>query len=204
MRNIVWLVAVILIGAQSWARGQSPKAATYITAEQIKQVNTRPGDRQLVTVDIGKLNEAIGILHRGAMSRAAAAAPRPSVPPAEACGARGGSAPTGEAQGLSHDFVTETYVIVSGGGTLVTGGHIVNGRVSAADSDVSRILVGKSCSGLIAGSDVVKREVTTGDVVIIPAGVPHGWAEIPDHVHYLSVRADPDRVLQLYTNPGIK
>jgi len=45
----------------------------------------------------------------------------------------------------------------------------------------------------------------TGDIVIIPATVPHGWTEITDHVDYLSVRPDPDRVLPAgYVNPIIK
>jgi hypothetical protein len=37
------------------------------------------------------------------------------------------------------------------------------------------------------------------------AGVPHGWTDIGDHVDYLSVRPDPDRVIpELYTNPLLK
>jgi hypothetical protein len=45
----------------------------------------------------------------------------------------------------------------------------------------------------------------TGDIVIIPATVPHGWTDITDHVDYLSVRPDPDRVLPAgYVNPIIK
>jgi hypothetical protein len=108
------------------ARAQSPKAATYITDEEIKKVNSLPG------VD-------------------------------------------------------------------------ANGRRSAADSDVTRILNGPSCSGIIAGPDVVSKQVKTGDVIIIPAGVPHGWSQIPDHVDYLSVRPDPDRVLPRdYVNPAIR
>ena len=44
-----------------------------------------------------------------------------------------------------------------------------------------------------------------GRVYIIPAGVPHGWTDITDHVDYLSVRPDPDRVLPKdYVNPAIK
>jgi quercetin dioxygenase-like cupin family protein len=50
---------------------------------------------------------------------------------------------------------------------------------------------------------VVKRDVKVGDIVIIPAGVPHGWADIPDFVDYLSVRPDPDRVLKPYVNPAV-
>jgi hypothetical protein len=107
--------------------------------------------------------------------------------------------------GISHDHQTETYIIVSGGGTLVTGGRVVNGRKSGPDSDVTKVLNGPSCSGAIAGPDVVKHVVKTGDVIIIPAGVPHGWTDITDHVDYLSVRPDPDRVLPAgYINPLMK
>lgn len=59
--------------------------------------------------------------------------------------------------------------------------------------------------GLIVGDDVVKRVVNVGDIIIIPAGTPHGWADIPDHVDYLSVRPDPQRTIpELYTNPALK
>ena len=109
------------------------------------------------------------------------------------------------AGGISHDHQTETYIIVSSGGTLVTGGRIVNGRKSAPESDVTKVLNGPSCSGAIVGDDVVKKVVKTGDIIIIPANVPHGWTEITDHVDYLSVRPDPDRVLPAgYVNPVIK
>ena len=106
--------------------------------------------------------------------------------------------------GIAHDEQTETYVIVSGGGTLVTGGTIVNGTRSGPDSDVTKILNGPSCSGAMEG-DIVRRTVKVGDVVIIPPGVPHGWTNITDHVDYLSVRPDPDRILPAgYVNPAIK
>jgi hypothetical protein len=107
--------------------------------------------------------------------------------------------------GIAHDGQTETYIIVSGPGTLVTGGKIVNGRKSGPDSEVTKVLNGPSCSGTIAGTDVVKRQVKTGDIIIIPAGVPHGWTDIIDHVDYLSVRPDPERVLAAgYVNPALQ
>ena len=192
---------------------QSPKAATYITDEQVKAINASPGvDRQIVSVDIGKLNEAVGIIHRG-KTGAPAAAPAaggaaPAAPAAlpAPCGQAMATPPAdGTPGGISHDGQTETYIIVSGGGTLVTGGRIVNGRKSAPDSQVTTTLNGPSCSGIIAGADVVKKVVKTGDIIIIPAGVPHGWTEITDHVDYLSVRPDPDRVLAAgYVHPLIK
>ena len=40
----------------------------------------------------------------------------------------------------------------------------------------------------MAAHDVKKVEVKQGDIVIVPPGVVHGWADIPDHVDYLSFR----------------
>jgi len=206
----VCIAGVLLSSALAVA--QAPKAATYISDAQVKAVNSLPGvDRQIVSVDIGKLNEAVGVIHRGPTAPAGgagrgAATPPAAPSPAEACGEQLSAPPAGgTAGGISHDHQTETYVILSGGGTLVTGGHIVNGRKSAADSAVTKELNGPSCGGIIAGNDVVKRVVGPGDIVIIPATVPHGWTNITDHVDYLSVRPDPDRVLPAgYVNPAIK
>ena len=104
-----------------------------------------------------------------------------------------------------HQGQTETYIIISGSGTLVTGGKVVNGRKSAPDSQVTKVLNGPSCSGSIVGDDVVKRVVNVGDIIIIPAGMPYGWEEIADHVDYLSVRPDPQRTIpELYTHPVLK
>jgi quercetin dioxygenase-like cupin family protein len=36
-----------------------------------------------------------------------------------------------------------------------------------------------------------------GDVVIIPAGVGHWFTKIDDHIAYLMVRVDPDKVTPL-------
>jgi uncharacterized RmlC-like cupin family protein len=191
------------------ALAQAPKAATYITDAQVRAVNALPGvDRQIVSVDIGKLNEAVGVIHRGPTTAPAAAGrgAAASIPSDQACGEQASTAPAGATPGgILHDHQTETYVILSGSGTLVTGGHIVNGRKSAPDSEVTKVLNGPSCSGLIVGADVVKRVVNPGDIIIIPATVPHGWTDIADHVDYLSVRPDPDRVLPAgYANPALK
>ena len=205
--------AVIAVAWAAVGAAQSPTAATYITDEQVKLINASPGvDRQIVSVNIGKLNEAVGIIHRGKTGApptapaAGGAAPAAAAAPAVLCGQAMTPPPAdGTPGGISHDGQTETYIIVSGGGTLVTGGRIVNGRKSAPDSPVTTTLNGPSCSGMIAGADVVKKIVKPGDIIIIPAGVPHGWTEIADHVDYLSVRPDPDRVLAAgYVNPLIK
>lgn len=208
-------VSSLLLLGPALVAAQSPKAATYITDEQVKAVNALPGvDRQIISTDIGKSNLSVGIVHRGPTNAAPAAGAggaggggAQAAPAAQAkpCGvANAAPAAPGTATGIAHDHQTETYIIVSGTGTLVTGGHIANGRQSAPDSQVTLVLNGPSCSGRIEGADVVKRVVKTGDIIIIPAGVPHGWTDIADHVDYLSVRPDPDRVLKPYLNPALK
>lgn len=204
---------IVLIPAASLA--QNPKGATYITAEEIQLVNKSPGvDRQIVNVDVGNTNLAVGVIHRGRTGApptgaagapgAAGAAPAAPATPPEPCGEKG-TVPPGSPTGLWHQGQTETYIIISGSGTLVTGGKVVNGRKSAPDSQVTKVLNGPSCSGSIVGDDVVKKVVKVGDIIIIPAGVPHGWTDITDHVDYLSVRPDPERTIpQLYTNPLLK
>jgi mannose-6-phosphate isomerase-like protein (cupin superfamily) len=210
--RVVSLVAVLSL-IPATALSQNPKGATYITAEEVQLVNKSPGvDRQLVNVDIGKSNLAVGVVHRGrtgappaAPGGGGGAAAAPTAPPQPCGDALSGAPPSGTATGIAHDGQTETYIIISGGGTLVTGGRIANGRRSAPDSQVTRVLNGPSCSGLILGDDVVKKVVKTGDIIIIPAGVPHGWLDITDHVDYLTVRPDPDRVIPtLYVNPLLK
>jgi mannose-6-phosphate isomerase-like protein (cupin superfamily) len=121
------------------------------------------------------------------------------------CGDQSTAPASGGTPGMiAHDQQTEGYLIVSGGGTLVTGGHIVNGRKSGPDAEVTKVLNGPSCSGTAVGGDIVKKVVKTGDIIIIPAGVPHGWTDITDHVDYLSFRPSA-RVLEAgYVNPAIK
>jgi mannose-6-phosphate isomerase-like protein (cupin superfamily) len=209
-------VAALLFPAVALA--QNPKGATYITAEQVKMINALPGtDRQIVNVDVGNTNLAVGVIHRGktgappagaSAAGAAGGAGRAGAAPAaaapEPCGEKG-TVPAGSPSGLWHQGQTETYIIISGSGTLITGGKVMNGRKSGPTSEVTKVLNGPSCSGAIVGDDVVKKIVNVGDIIIIPAGMPHGWTDIGDHVDYLSVRPDPQRTIpELYTNPALK
>jgi len=190
---------VALAGAFAVAQDDE-NYATYITEEQWQMVNELPGvDRQIVSRDIGKLNLSVGIIHRGAVERATGqSTPNPDRP----CGV-GSTNRNSNARGIMHYDQTETYYIASGSGTLVTGGTILNGNESALGSNVTDVLNGPSCSGVIVG-DWIAKHVKEGDIIIIPAGTPHGWLEVPVHVDYLSVRPDPDRVLSdSYINPAL-
>src|SRR5438445_2115494 len=197
----VLTVAIAVSPAAAFAQSGASKAAVYITAEEVNTVNKQPGtDRTIKVVDIGSEHFAIGIIHRGATGgaargagagagAAAGGAGRGAAPAGEPCGTPATTPPpAGTPTGLSHDSQTEGYYIVAGGGQVVTGGHVVNGRKSAPDAEVTKVLNGPSCSGFMVGNDVVKKVVKTGDIIIIPAGVPHGWTDIGDHVDYLSFR----------------
>jgi hypothetical protein len=214
------LSSAVLFLASHTAYGQCkvPTDGVYIMDTDVKEVlkGAPPAvDQQLRVVDLCKYNLAVGIIHRGPTGAGAAGAARGKAGkggakqvPANIQRCNAGTAPEGAAPagagGISHDSETETYIIVSGGGTVVTGGAIVNGVRSGPESEVTKVLNGPSCSGQIVGN-VTKRPVVPGDIVIIPFGVPHGWIDITDHVDYLSVRPDPDHVLQTgYVNPAIK
>ncbi len=199
--RVTCLLVTTLLASPTWVMAQSDQTyATYITEEQWQMVNELPGvDRQIVSRDIGKLNLSVGIIHRGAVARGSGTS---SQNPERPCGVTSTNRNSG-ARGIMHLNQTETYYIASGSGTLVTGGDIMNGNASAPDGNVTRVLNGPSCSGMIVG-DWVAKHVKEGDIVIIPAGTPHGWLEVPVHVDYLSVRPDPDRVLaDDYINPAL-
>ena len=63
---------------------------------------TGGGDRQMRVVDMGKYNVSVGVLRRGKT--------KPGAP----------------VNAINHTHVTEVYYIVSGTGTLVTGGMVDN------------------------------------------------------------------------------
>jgi mannose-6-phosphate isomerase-like protein (cupin superfamily) len=207
-----------LLAASTLGFGQ-PKQAVDITKAQIDEVLkfAPPAvDQTLRVIDMGGYAMSVAVIHRGPTGAPAAGAGRgagagggraqAAAAQAEPCGMS--SAPAGAKQGppgmIAHDDTVETYIIISGSGTLVTGGDIVNGRRSPADSEVTKILNGPSCSGRVVG-DFVSRKVGVGDISVIPAGMPHGWTDITTEVTYLSIRPDPKKVLEHgYVNPHIK
>lgn len=211
-RNTLQVLAFVLVTAPAVGLAQAPKDAIMISAEDIQAVlkyaaemkRTIP-DNQVRVIDMGAYQLAVGVVHRGAMGgpAPAAAAGRAAAPPSPqpACGEprEGAKGPNG----IFHDATAETYIVISGRGTLITGGTIVNGRRLAAESEVTTILNGPSCSGMMVG--YTSREIKEGDIIVIPERVPHGFTAIPDHVTYLSVRPDVKKVLQGgYVNPGLK
>jgi mannose-6-phosphate isomerase-like protein (cupin superfamily) len=179
MRASPVLVASLFLAIHASAAAQSgPGAATDITAEQVQTVLTamigESIDRPLKIVDMGNENFAVGILHR-----------------------TGEHDTDGVHRGAIHTQLHEVYYILSGGGTLLTGGELSNATAPGPDEVVGPTFSADSRNGAV-------REISAGDIVIIPAGTLHAWLSIPDHVTYLGFRPDPGRVLPAgYVNPGI-
>ncbi|PYU25571.1 MAG: hypothetical protein DMG30_04655 [Acidobacteria bacterium] len=215
MRKQVLQIPVILLAVCSAALAQAPKDSVYISDENIKAVlkhsadthRTIP-DNTLRVIDMGQYQLGVAVVARGAMkgggttANAGGGSAAPAAASAsQSCGEQrpGATGPTG----IFHDDTAESYVVISGSGTLITGGSIVNGKRSGPNDEVTTVLNGPSCGGTMVG--YTSREIKTGDVIIIPEHVPHGFSAIPDHITYLSIRPDLKKVLQHgYVNSALK
>ncbi len=90
-----------------------------------------------------------------------------------------------EASALIHNDVTETYYILSGSGTIVTGGSLGTPK----PTDLTRVNAGMSQTGTRVGGE--SRKVKPGDIIIIPAGTPHSFSELDAPISYLVYRFEP-------------
>jgi uncharacterized RmlC-like cupin family protein len=184
LKTISLVLAALTIGTSAFAQ-TTPPAVIGITAAEIEQVLKYQGtegagtDRQIRVADLGDYKLGVGVLYRGPT--------KPGAPIAA----------------ISHSKVTEAFYIISGSGTLVTGGPVENDRAFPPETEFVRLAVGPSSGGVFKGGD--RRKVAAGDVVIVPAGVPHGFDEITDHITYLSIRPDLAGVLPAgYVHPVLR
>ena len=90
-----------------------------------------------------------------------------------------------EVSALIHNDVTETYYILSGSGTLVTGGSLGTPK----PTDLTRVNAGMSQTGTRVGGE--SNKVKPGDIIIIPAGTPHSFSELDAPISYLVYRFEP-------------
>ena len=164
---------------------QTTEQATHIPVSEIMAAYQGLGripDQQVRVVDIGNnINVGVGILRRE-------------------------STQTDEGQGitaLSHRDITEVYYVLSGSGILETGGDGEGDREFPPASSLVRELVGPTDVRTIKNGETMT--ISAGDVVVIPAGVLHGFRKILDQITYLSIRIDPDQVVPAgYIHPNIK
>ena len=202
------LVASVLIPVAALAQGgKAPTTATFIMKDDIDKVSKteqsqRTKDENVAVVDIGYENFALGVVHRASTRTPAPAREGGGNAAAERkpCGREMAALPTGGTPGgITHDSQAEGYYIISGGGTMFTDGYIVNGRHGEQPEPGGPN--GPSCGGMAYG--VKKVDVKVGDVVIVPPNVVHGWADIPDHVDYLSFRPSQHVMQAGWVNPPV-
>jgi len=147
---------------------------TYMSNQELqayvqRAITNRIIDQQVRAVDVGRANVDIGVVYRSKL-----AAPMPDSV-------------------AEHDQVSEVYHIIDGSATLVTGPDLVGKKRRPADSETVRLLNGPG-NNAASIRDGVSHELKPGDVVIIPAGTGHWFTKIDDHITYLMVRIDPDKV----------
>jgi mannose-6-phosphate isomerase-like protein (cupin superfamily) len=187
MKMVAWTVGIVAVAGASAAlvaqSAKPPVIATDITAAEVEAVVKHPTggtDRLMKAVDMGGYNVGVGVLRRG-----------PTKP----------GAPVGA---IMHEKITEVYYVVSGSGTLLTGGTVVNAAPTPADSEIVKVAVGPSVQGTFK-EPAQRRKVSAGDIVIIPPGVFHGFDEVTTSVEYVAVRPDPEHVLPAgWVHPAIK
>lgn len=182
---MVMVVAAFVLGRLS-AQGIETSCvgcdAEHISAEEIAEyVEVARAmsltDQQVRSIDIGKSNVQIALAHRGPL-----AAPGPNSV-------------------AEHDLVTEVYVVLSGGGTNRTGPDLVDPVRRPPDNRAVQFLNGPGHNA----ADIRNAQVTelkAGDVFVIPAGTGHQFTRIDDHITYLMVRIDPDKVVPLLDSQG--
>jgi mannose-6-phosphate isomerase-like protein (cupin superfamily) len=151
--------------------------AVYISAGEVAEyeaVGRTKGliDQQMRSIDIGNAKVQIALVHRGKLD---APAPR-SV--------------------AEHDLVSEVYYVLSGSGTNRTGPDIVDPQRRPADDRAVRLLNGPGSNGTDLRNGAT-QQLEAGDVLVIPAGTGHQFTKIDDHITYLMVRVDPDKVVPL-------
>src|SRR5262245_11307209 len=141
---------------------QSPVPATFITKAEHEavlkeQIEKAVVDQPIKASDVRGGKTSVAMLHR--------------VKP--------------EANALIHDHVTETYYILKGSGTIVTGGSLGD----AKPYDLTRLNAGMSQQGTRQGGE--SRRVGPGDIIIIPAGTPHSFSQLDGPISYLVYRFEP-------------
>ena len=169
------LVTVVVLSAQE--REYTPTCkmcpGTYIPNAEIqayvkRAIANQLTDQQIRQVDIGKANVGVAVVYRGRINN-------PNANVAE------------------HDLVSEVYHVIDGAATLVLGPDLIGKERRPANETTVRLLNGPGNNSKAIRNGVT-YELKPGDAVIIPGGTGHQFTKIDDHITYLMVRVDPDKI----------
>ncbi|HWX39362.1 MAG TPA: hypothetical protein VNY09_08960 [Candidatus Sulfotelmatobacter sp.] len=169
MRKMIMGIFVLFIATS--AKAQAPTAATDITAADVQAfIKGAPQDRNS--------DRPIRVVDAGGYRVGLFGVFRPKDAPITAT--------------VHQTTASETYIMLDGAGVLVTGGKLKEPAKPRQSTLGDWTDLGST--GIEGG---VSRRLSKGDVVIIPGGVPHGWASVEGDVTYLIVRSDPDKKIAL-------
>jgi mannose-6-phosphate isomerase-like protein (cupin superfamily) len=177
MVRTIGVAAVLAVAVSAQERHYQPTCnmcpGTYVPSSEVQEYIKRAIDNKLIDqqvrqVDIGKANVGVAVVYRGKISD-------PNAVVAE------------------HDLVSEVYHVIDGSATLVLGPDLVDKQRRPAAETTVRLLngPGNNAKGIRNG---VAYQLKPGDVVVIPAGTGHQFTKIDDHISYLMIRVDPDKV----------
>jgi len=160
-------------------------SAVYVPKSELDAYNQRAiehslVDQQVRSVDIGKVQVGIGSIYRGKLGHATGEENKVAEAVAE------------------HEQVSEVYYVIDGSATLMTGPDLVDPKPRPGTLKTVREQNGPGYSATSIKNPVV-HELKPGDMIIIPAGTGHWFTKIDDHIHYVMVRLDPDKILPAKT-----
>lgn len=181
MNTFTWMIVAIVlccvVSKGAVAVDEDFRVATVIDAETLAATAAAApagdvSDQAIRHVSSAEGNLGIGIVHRPLLK------------------------PGGEVIAIQHHKQSEVYRVISGSGTLVTSRSMENSTPLAQDGQIVLNLTGPSDRGVIGSADE-RQSINAGDIVIIPAGVAHGFSEITEAITYMVVRIDPQRLVAL-------
>src|SRR5579863_2995274 len=157
--------------------------AVYVPQSELDAYNQRAIEHKLVdqqvrSVDVGKVQVGIGSIYRGKLGNAQGLENQVAEAVAE------------------HEQVSEVYYVIEGSATLLTGPDLVDPKPRPSTLKTVREQNGPGFSAASIKNPEV-HELKAGDMIVIPAGTGHWFTKIDDHIRYVMVRLDPDKILPL-------
>jgi mannose-6-phosphate isomerase-like protein (cupin superfamily) len=177
-------VGIALFAGATAVSAQQPRPTcrqcpgTYIPKSELdayteKAVRYGITDQQVRSVDIGKSQVGIGMVTRAHLEKG----------------------PIRPGSVAEHEQISEVYYIIEGEGTIIVGPDLINPVKRADDEKTVRLQNGPgwNADGI---RNPQEHHLKAGDMLVIPAGTGHLFTEVPgDHITYMMVRIDPDKVV---------